>query len=276
MIVAGCDTGSTTGKVAIMEGDKILGSSIIPALAISEKTSEVALEEALNGSGIKKEDIHYCVGTGYGRSVIPFAQKNLSEISCHGLGAFWANSKIRTIVDIGGQDCKVIRVDETGKVEDFVMNDKCAAGTGRFLMDVSKSLGFGVEELGPLSLRAQNIAELSSACSVFASSEVLTLLDENRPIEEIAAGLNQSVALRLISLVKRVGLEPEFIVSGGVSKNIGVVKMLEEKLQVKVQPIEYDPQLLGAIGAALFAQRVLQKGQRKTSRRKRERRETAS
>jgi activator of 2-hydroxyglutaryl-CoA dehydratase len=143
-------------------------------------------------------------------------------------------------------------------------------------MDVSKSLGFGVEELGPLSLRAQNIAELSSACSVFASSEVLTLLDENRPIEEIAAGLNQSVALRLISLVKRVGLEPEFIVSGGVSKNIGVVKMLEEKLQVKVQPIEYDPQLLGAIGAALFAQRVLQKGQRKTSRRKRERRETAS
>ena len=124
MIVAGCDTGSTTGKVVIMEGDNILGTAIVPSSAISETTSETALAEAMKGTGLKKEDISFCVGTGYGRNVIPFANKNVSEISCHGLGAFWANPAIRTIVDIGGQDCKVIRINDEGKVEDFVMNDK--------------------------------------------------------------------------------------------------------------------------------------------------------
>lgn len=122
MIIAGCDTGSTTGKVVIMEDDTILGSSIVPSSAISETTSETALVEALKGSGVKKEDISFCVGTGYGRNVIPFADKNVSEISCHGLGAFWANPNIRTVVDIGGQDCKVIRINDAGKVQDFVVS----------------------------------------------------------------------------------------------------------------------------------------------------------
>lgn len=263
MIVAGCDTGSTTGKVVIMEGDTILGSSIVPSLAISEKTSEIALSEAMKGTGLKAEDIQYCVGTGYGRNVIPFANKNVSEISCHGLGAYWSNPEIRTIVDIGGQDCKVIKISETGSVKDFVMNDKCAAGTGRFLMDISKSLGITVEDLGPLSLQAKEIAKLSSACSVFATSEVTLMLSNKRPLEEIAAGLNDAVALRLIALVRKVNLDPLFLISGGVSKNIGVVTFLEEKLGTKVTPIPYDPQLLGAIGAALFARRALEKAGKK-------------
>ncbi len=262
MIVAGCDTGSTTGKVVIMDGDTILGSSIVPSSAISEKTSEIALEEALKGTSVRREDILYCVGTGYGRTVIPFSNKNISEISCHGLGAFWANPKIRTIVDIGGQDCKVIKINEMGVVKDFVMNEKCAAGTGRFLMDISKTMGLSVEDLGPFSLMAQNIARLSSTCSVFATSEVIMLLSNKTPIEEIAAGLNEAVASRLVSLVRKVGLEPEFIISGGVSKNIGVVTFLEQKLGMKITPINYDPQLLGAIGATLFARKALEKGQK--------------
>jgi predicted CoA-substrate-specific enzyme activase len=265
MIVVGCDVGSTTGKLVIMEDNKIIGSAIVPSSAISEKTSEIALEEALKNTSIKREDIQFCVGTGYGRNVIPFANKNVSEISCHGLGAFWADPRIRTVVDIGGQDCKVIRINDAGKVEDFVMNDKCAAGTGRFLMDICKSIGLRVEELGPLSLKATEMYSVSAGCSVFATSEVVALQNKKKSIEGIAASLNDAVARRLIGLVKKVGLEPEFIVSGGVSKNIGVVTFLEKHLERKILPINYDPQLLGAVGAAVFAQRALEKKAKKAN-----------
>ena len=261
MIVAGCDVGSTTGKVVIMRDDEIIASSIVPATAISRKTADIALEKALANNSILKEDIEYCVGTGYGRVNVLFAQKNITEISCHGLGAFWANTEIRTIIDIGGQDCKVIKIDENGLVKDFFMNEKCAAGTGRFLQDVCKALGITVEQLGPTSLEAKDKAsvKISSQCSVFAQSEVTSLLKEKKSIADIAAGINNSVASRLVSMVHRVGLQEKVVLAGGVSKNIGVLKMLEEKLGVKMVGISYDPQLLGAIGAALFAKRNLMK-----------------
>jgi len=261
MIVAGCDVGSTTGKVIIMEDDEIIASSIVPATAISRKTADIALAEALKNTSISKEDIEYCVGTGYGRVNVSFAQKNITEISCHGVGAFWANPEIRTIIDIGGQDCKVIKIDENGVVKDFVMNDKCAAGTGRFLQDVCKALGITVEELGPISLKAdqRSSVKISSQCSVFAQSEVISLLKEKKSIEDIAAALNDSVASRLISMVHKVGLQEKVVLAGGVSKNIGVVKMLEEKLGITMVKIPYDPQLIGAIGAALFAKKALMK-----------------
>lgn len=270
MIFCGCDVGSTAGKVVLMEDNKILGSSIVPSSAISEHTSHNAFVEATKENGIKLEDVAFTVGTGYGRAVIPFSNKNVSEISCHGLGAFWCNPAIKTIVDIGGQDCKVIRIDDTGKVIDFVMNDKCAAGTGRFLMEIAKAIGYTVEDLGTLSLKAEEAFEISAACSVFATSEVMNLRKQKKPIEGICAGLNLSVAKRCQALVNKVGLAPKFIVSGGVSKNQGVTYYLEQVLEEKILPIDVDPQLMGAIGAALFAKRAYEKQDSGKARRRRD------
>ncbi|MDO8689707.1 MAG: acyl-CoA dehydratase activase [Dehalococcoidia bacterium] len=267
MIVAGCDVGSTTGKVVLMEEDHLLASAIVPTRPLCDQTAYDAFEAALRDSGVKQEDIAVIVGTGYGRLNIPFAQRNVTEISCHGLGAFWADPEIRTIIDIGGQDCKVIRIDENGGVVEFVMNDKCAAGTGRFLEETARGLGVGVGDLGPLSLLAHKAIKLSSYCSVFAETEVTNLLADGVAIEEIASGINHAIALRLASLVKRVGAEEKVVVSGGVSKNAGVVKGIEERLGVPLTSITVDPQLLGAIGAALFARKTAERRDRLSERR---------
>ncbi len=275
MIFCGCDVGSTTGKVVLMEDNKILGTSIVPSSAISEKTSEIAFKEATKENGIKLEDVTFTVGTGYGRAVIPYSNKNVSEISCHGLGAFWANPQIRTILDIGGQDCKVIRINDEGKVEDFVMNDKCAAGTGRFLQDIAKSLGTEVQELGPIGLKAEEIYEISAACSVFATVEVVSLRKQKKPLDSICAGLNMAVARRCQGLINKVGLQPAFVVSGGVSKNIGVANYLERILKTDIISIDVDPQLLGAIGAALFAKKAYGKKEEKRSRKERKKEKRA-
>ena len=264
MIVAGCDVGSTTGKLVVMEDDRLLVSAIVPTRPLSDQTAYDALEAALRGSGLKQEDIAMVIGTGYGRLNIPFAQRNVTEISCHGLGAFWADPEIRTIIDIGGQDCKVIRIDEKGGVMEFAMNDKCAAGTGRFLEETARGLGVGIEDLGPLSLQAKDGVKLSSYCSVFAETEVINLLSEGIALEEIAAGINQAIASRLASLVKRVGVQEKVVITGGVSKNSGVVKGIEDRLGVSLARIQVDPQLIGAIGASLFAQRSAQRTTRLT------------
>ena len=259
MIVAGCDVGSTTGKVVVMEDERLLASAIVPTRALCQQTAYDALEAALRDSGLRRDDIALFIGTGYGRLNIPFAHRNVTEISCHGRGAFWADPEVRTIIDIGGQDCKVIRIDEKGGVVEFVMNDKCAAGTGRFLEETARGLGIGVEDLGPLSLNARNGVKLSSYCSVFAETEVVNLLADGVPVEDIAAGINQAIASRLASLVKRVGAEEKVVISGGVSKNSGVVKSIGERLGVPLTSIQVDPQLLGAIGACLFARKSAQR-----------------
>jgi (R)-2-hydroxyacyl-CoA dehydratese activating ATPase len=260
MIIAGCDVGSTTGKVIIMEDNEITGTSIIPSGTVCEQTARNAMDIALKEAGITLENIEYCVGTGYGRVNIPFATKNITEISCHGRGAHWVNNKIHTVIDIGGQDCKVIRVDDTGTVKDFVMNDKCAAGTGRFLEAMCKILHIKIEDLGPLSLDGKEMLEVSSQCSVFAEAEIVSLMAEKKPNADICAGINNSVANRLVSMLYRVGMEEEIVISGGVSKNIGVVKMIEDKVGLKLYSSPaVDPQLFGALGAALFAKRALER-----------------
>jgi predicted CoA-substrate-specific enzyme activase len=271
VIVAGCDVGSTTGKVVLMEEERILASAIVPTRPLCEQTAFDALERALEGSGLRREDIDCIIGTGYGRLNIPFAQRNVTEISCHGLGAFWADPQIRTIIDIGGQDCKVIRIDEMGRVVEFAMNDKCAAGTGRFLEETARGLGVGVEDLGPLSLRSSNGIKLSSYCSVFAEAEVVNLLADGVGVEDIACGINQAIASRLASLVQRVGVRERVVISGGVSKNAGVVRGVEERLGVPLASIRVDPQLLGAIGAALFARKSMHRRSRLAQMRSRRR-----
>lgn len=258
IMIAGCDVGSTTGKCLIMKDGEIAGHSLIPCSVRPELTARQALELALEAAGAPGgEEPAYVVGTGYGRVRIPFADENVSEITCHGLGAFHLNPAGRTLIDIGGQDCKVIKISPQGKVIDFAMNDKCAAGTGRFFEAMARVLEISLEELSELSLRSRQPAQITSQCSVFAESEVITLLNEGVEIADIAAGINEAIAARLASMVRKVTLEEEVSVSGGCAKNSGLVATLAKKLGVEVKIPPLDPQVVGALGAAIIAGRRL-------------------
>lgn len=265
MITAGVDVGSMSANALILRDDEIVSYSVIPTGADSPATARKALDDALDGTGLRLEDIEYIVSTGYGRVVVPFANKNVTEISCHARGAHWFFPEVRTILDMGGQDCKAIRCDENGKVTNFAMNDKCAAGAGRSMEVVSRLLNVPLEEIGPLSLDIQEApAPISSTCTVFAKSEMLALLRRGRHKNDILAGACQALVARVAALLARVGLAPELAVTGGIAKNIGVVTRLEERLGVKAR-ICFEPQIVGALGAALFAQDALRRQQPATA-----------
>jgi predicted CoA-substrate-specific enzyme activase len=257
MIVAGCDVGSLTGKVVILNNGDILSYSIVPTTPKPERTARNAMDEALQRGNLSLDDIEFIVGTGYGRVKIPFANSEISELSCHGKGAHSLEPSVRTIIDVGGQDCKVIKVDKNGKILDFAMNDKCAAGTGRFLEVMAKTLELKLEELGPISLEAKSQAKITAQCSVFAETEVVSLMADGIEVADIVAGIHDSIASRIMSLVYRVGLEKELTITGGVAKNIGVVAYLEKRLNVTTTKLSIDPQLMGALGAALTAKEQL-------------------
>ena len=253
MYVMGIDSGSTSTNAVIMDKDqKIVASAVVRTGAKSGESAGRILEEVLSEAGLKREDISWIVSTGYGRVSIPFADENVTEISCHGRGAHYFNPAVRTILDIGGQDSKAIRLNEKGEVADFVMNDKCAAGTGRFLEMIARSLEVDVDELGPIALQSKEDIEITSMCSVFAESEVISLIANNREKADIANGICRAVANKSYSLLKRVGLEEEFMMTGGVAKNAGVVRAVEEKLGTKLY-ICPEPEIVGAAGAALYA-----------------------
>ncbi|WP_028315445.1 acyl-CoA dehydratase activase [Desulfatibacillum aliphaticivorans] len=255
MIVAGCDVGSLTAEAVILKDSQVLTSKIMGVRATAEKSAMCVMDLALAQAGLKYEDIDACYSTGYGRQAIPFSQKNISEISCHGMGAYWADNSIRTIVDIGGQDCKVISIDENGLVQEFIMNDKCAAGTGRCLEVLAKALDVELHELGPLSQKARKPISLTNKCSIFMELEVMQHVYKKRKARDIAAGINNAVAKRVASLSRSVPLKPNFAITGGVSKNVGVVSRMEKLLGVNFTPLTVDPQIIGALGAAIFAQK---------------------
>ena len=257
MIVAGCDVGSLSAEAVIMRDGSILSYEIIRVRPRPEQSATEVMDKALSEAGLTYKDIEYCVSTGYGRERIPFANSNISEISCHGKGAQWLVPSARTVIDVGGQDCKVIRVDENGKLVNFVMNDKCAAGTGRFLELMAKVLRVGIEDLGPQSLNSKQRVSITNMCSIFAESEVLHFIYAEKDPADIAAGINHAMAERVQSLVKRVGLEKDICITGGVAKNVGVVNDLEEMLEVTAEKLTVDPQIVGAIGASLFAKEEL-------------------
>jgi predicted CoA-substrate-specific enzyme activase len=253
-IFAGVDIGSTTGKALLVKDDgKIIASMIMEATPKPEETARICVDTVLRQAGLREQDINYMVGTGYGRVKIPFASENISEITCHAMGAKWLCPTVRTVVDIGGQDCKVIGVRDDGKVREFVMNDKCAAGTGRFLEAMARVLRVRIDELSNLSIKADSPALISSQCSVFAESEVITQLNEGNSIENIVAGIHIAIASRLISLLKRVGIEEDLTISGGCAKNRGLISILQEKIGVTVVHLNEDPQIVGALGAAILA-----------------------
>lgn len=250
---AGVDIGSLSAEAVIINHEKILSYSIIPTGAESAKTAEKAMQKALEPlNPLTLKDIKYIVATGYGRVVVPFAHQNITEISCHARGAHLLYPSVRTILDMGGQDCKAIRCDSNGKMVNFVMNDKCAAGTGRFLEIMARALEIPLDEIGPLSLRAKKECAISSRCAVFAKSEVLSFNRSGVPKEEILSGVHEAISQRMVELLSRVGIEKDFAITGGVAKNPGIVKKIEDKICLPVI-IPQEPQIIGALGAALFA-----------------------
>jgi (R)-2-hydroxyacyl-CoA dehydratese activating ATPase len=258
----GCDVGSTTGKAVILdEKGNLIASSIVPSEIDPELTSVLALEKAcaqvpdLNGF----KDLAYLVGTGYGRNEVPFANENVSEISCHAMGTYSCAPHVKTIVDIGGQDVKAISVSDDGSVLEFAMNDKCAAGTGRFFEAMSRIFRMDIHLFSELSLKASRMIPVTAQCSVFAESEVISLLARKQPPEEIAAGIQAAVAKRCFTLLKRIGMQPAVTVTGGCAKNQGLIRALAKITNLPVASLPVDPQIIGALGAAVYARSLAAK-----------------
>lgn len=250
---AGVDSGSASTDAVILDKDRrIVGSAILPTGAGAAAGAEKALAAALKNAGLSEADLDIVVTTGYGRETVGLSDASATEITCHAKGAHYLFPQARTVIDIGGQDSKVIRVDENGNVVNFVMNDKCAAGTGRFLDMMAKTLELTLSEMSELGLQWKNAVTISSMCTVFAESEVVSLVADNTAPADIIHGLNCAVAGKTVSLVKRLGGEPAYVMTGGVAQNRGVVKELSEKLGAEVY-VPTEAQLCGALGAALLA-----------------------
>lgn len=253
MLFAGIDIGSqSTDVVIIDENKKIVSYSIIPSGAVHTYATSKAFEIACQQANCKIEDIDYIVSTGYGRKNVAFAQKNITEITCHVKGAFYLNPNIRTILDIGGQDSKVIKVDSDGKVLDFIMNEKCAAGTGRFLETIARVLEIDLKDMGPKALESTKDVKLSSTCTVFAESEVISKIAEGEKIEDILNGVHESISDRAIAMLQKLGIQETIAMTGGVAKNVGVVSAISKKLGTDIY-VPDEPQIIGALGAAIFA-----------------------
>lgn len=250
---AGIDSGSTSTDVVILDRNrKIVTGIILPTGAGAAVGAERALEEALQEAGLERSDLDAMVTTGYGRTAISEGDRSITEITCHARGAHFLDPSVRTVIDIGGQDSKVIRLDENGAVVNFVMNDKCAAGTGRFLEMMARTMEMSLDEMSKAGLKYKEDITISSMCTVFAESEVVSLIAQNKATDDIVHGLNKAVASKTAALVKRVGGEERYMMTGGVSKNESLVKTLEEKLGTTLV-VHEDAQLCGALGAALFA-----------------------
>jgi predicted CoA-substrate-specific enzyme activase len=250
---AGVDVGSTQTKAVIINEDRqIVGRALIDTGANVSAAAKNAFALALKDADLMEEEVEYVIGTGYGRYRVTFGNEQVTEISCHGRGAVHMFPATRTVLDMGGQDTKAIRVSERGEILDFCMNDKCAAGTGRFLGAASAALDIPLEELGPTALRAERPVRISTTCTVFAESEILSWLGKGKTVEDILLGVHQSMASRSTGLLRRVGIESEISFTGGVAKNVGMVKALEDSLKAPLNVSE-ESHFMGALGASLFA-----------------------
>lgn len=263
-LYAGCDVGSTTGKVVLInENDDILGWSVVRSARGPIATAKRAFSEAFANAQLPEDTpVAYCVSTGYGRTGLEdLAQEDISEISCHARGAFHVNPAVQTIVDIGGQDCKVISVNKKGRVVDFQMNDKCSAGTGRFFEVMTRVLDCTFEELSSSALLSTDPRQISKQCSVFAESEVISLVNANVPLCDITAGIHESIARRIQGMIFKVGLVPEMALTGGCARNPALIQALERILNLKIANLPVNPQIMGALGAALYAKEHSQEQQ---------------
>jgi predicted CoA-substrate-specific enzyme activase len=257
----GVDVGSTQTKAVIIdENRQIVARCLVDTGANVIEAAKNAFAACLNAGKISEESVRFVIGTGYGRYKVSFGDKQVTEISCHGRGAAHMFPKTRTVIDMGGQDSKAIRVKEDGEIIDFCMNDKCAAGTGRFLGAAAKALGMTLDDLGPTALKSNKPVKISTTCTVFAEAEVLSWLGKGKTVEDILWGVHKSIAVRSFGLLKRVGILDEITFTGGVANNPGMIKALEEALSVKLN-VSKDSHFMGALGAALFAMDALQAGE---------------
>jgi len=253
MYFAGIDLGSASTKMVLTDKEyNTIAYHVMPTGTKSASAAEEMLNICIEKADIGKEEIKFVVATGYGRSNVPFADKQISEITCHARGAIHLFPDTRTVIDIGGQDSKAIRINDKGEVVDFAMNDKCAAGTGRFLEKMASVLEVKIKDLGELSLKSKKTIEISSMCAVFAESEVVSLIAEGRSREDIAMALHNAVADRVISLARKIKLIEGVTLTGGVINNIGIVHSIKTKLATSVNLSE-QPQIIGALGAAVIA-----------------------
>jgi len=255
---AGVDIGSTMTKVVLTDKAGNLLSFIKgPTGAEHRRLANEVMRRALEEAGLHIGDISYIVATGYGRLNVPFADCQITELSCHARGVSSLFPKARTAIDIGGQDAKCMRIDN-GRLASFVMNDKCAAGTGRFLEVTAAALSIRLEDMGDISLKATRRIPISNLCTIFAQQEVVALLSRGEKLENILAGLHDALASRVAALARRLGIEPELVLTGGVAKNIGMVKAIKESLGCEVLVPE-EPLLTGALGAAILAKEIYMK-----------------
>jgi predicted CoA-substrate-specific enzyme activase len=260
--VAGVDLGSTYTKAAVVARDRVAGTFITPTIVDLDAAAATALDGALSAAGLAREGLDMTVSTGYGRRGVDIAEHEVDEIYAKARAAKWLGSPwgpVRTVIDIGGQDSKVIRLDEQGEMDTFLMNTKCAAGTGRFLEIMANVLGVPLDDLGELGLDAEHPVELSNTCIVMAESEVISLIAQRRSVENIVAGIHRSVAERVGNMVKQLGVEEVVFFDGGPAKNVGVKQALEDFLGVELY-VPKNPQVSAAIGAALVAREIVREG----------------
>ena len=255
-IAAGVDVGSTQTKAVIMRGNggrpEIVARALVDTGANVRKAAENGFAACCRNAGMAPGGVGLVVGTGYGRYNVTFGQAQMTEITCHARGAQFVFPGTRTVIDMGGQDSKAISVGRSGEVLDFVMNDKCAAGTGRFLANAADVMGIGLDEIGPQSLEATRPVKITTVCTVFVESDILSYLAQGKKPEDILGGVHLAIARRTLSLARRVPIEAEITMTGGVARNIGMVTALREVLGMDIQ-ISPDAHFMGAIGAALFA-----------------------
>ncbi|MBU1196390.1 MAG: 2-hydroxyglutaryl-CoA dehydratase [Proteobacteria bacterium] len=249
----GIDIGSRTAKGILFDGKKIIATAICDTGIFPRRSGESLFQELIEKAGLAQKDIKKTVGTGYGRVSLTLADKTITELSCHAKGAHFSCPSARTVIDIGGQDSKVIRIDQSGSMKDFTMNDKCAAGTGRFFEIAASALEMDMETFCDIRPVSEPFCQISNMCAVFAETEIISLLAKEISVESIAAGINLTFSKRICAMAKRIGISNDVLFVGGVAKNSAVKNALARALDIQFHPFEIDPQLMGALGASIFA-----------------------
>lgn len=249
----GIDIGSRTAKGVLFNGKLIIGNAVCDTGIQPGQSGQIIFNRLLEATGVMKEKIKKIVGTGYGRVSLDIADKTVTELSCHAKGAHYICPTVRTVIDVGGQDSKVIHVNSNGRIKDFAMNDKCAAGTGRFLEIAAKALEMDLLDFSNIRPDSKNSCTVNNMCAVFAETEIISLLAKEIPVERIASGINISFAQRIASLTKRLGVYNDILFVGGVAKNQALKQSVAEALKIKFVSFDTDPQLMGALGAAIYA-----------------------
>ncbi len=255
MIVAGCDIGSLTAKAVILENGKVLANAVMRAQTSPSESADDVMNLALDQANLRMDQVAYVVGTGYGKEQISFVNSVESEISCHAKGAMHVAPSARMVIDIGGQDAKATRMDENGNVVRYMYNDKCASGTGRFLEIMAESLEIPLEELGQVASRSREKLSISNQCVIFAETEVVSLVNEGKDPSDIMNALHYALAKRVASMAKSIEITEDVVMTGGVAKNKGVFNAIGDVLNIELKSLDqFDPQIMGAMGAALFAE----------------------